>query len=383
MALHFERSELAQRRAATIAKLEKAGLDGLLMFRQESMFYLTGYDTFGYVFFQCLYLGSDGRVALITRAPDLRQARHTSDIEDIRIWVDGPDVNPALQLRDMLAEFGAAGKKLGVEYDAYGLTAANGKKLDTALAGFCTLADASRLVSELRVIKSPAELAYIRRAGELADDAWDAALTQVHAGAFEGDILAAMQGAVFAGGGDYPGNEFIIGAGQDALLCRYFSGRKHLAETDQITLEWAGAYRRYHAAMMRTVPIGTTSPRHIEMHKVACEAMAACRDALKPGEPIGNVFDAYARICDKNGMKSHRLNACGYSMGTTFAPNWMDWPMFYHDNPVIAEPGMVFFLHMILMDSDSGCAMCPGHSVIVTDQGNEALSRHSLDLVTR
>ena len=383
MPLHFDRSELAQRRAATIRKLEQAGLDGLLMFRQESMFYLTGYDTFGYVFFQCLYLGSDGRVALITRAPDLRQARHTSDIEDIRIWVDGPDVNPALQLRDMLAEFGAAGKKLGVEYDAYGLTAANGKKLDAALDGFCTLSDASRLVSELRVVKSPAELAYIRRAGELADDAWDAALKTVHAGAFEGDILAAMQGAVFAGGGDYPGNEFIIGAGQDALLCRYFSGRKHLAETDQITLEWAGAYRRYHAAMMRTVPIGTAHPRHVEMHKVACAAMDACRNALKPGEPIGKVFDAYARTCDQHGMQPHRLNACGYSMGTTFAPNWMDWPMFYQDNPVIAEPGMVFFLHMILMDSDSGFAMCPGHSVIVTDTGNDALSRHSLELVTR
>ncbi|MEQ5774973.1 aminopeptidase P family protein [Thalassospira sp. NFXS8] len=383
MALHFERAELAQRRAATIAKMEEAGLDGLLMFRQESMFYLTGYDTFGYVFFQCLYLGVDGTVALITRAPDLRQAQHTSDIDDIRIWVDGPDINPALQLRDMLAELGAANKKLGVEYDAYGLTAANGKKLESALDGFCTLSDASRLVSELRVVKSPAELAYIRRAGELADDAWDAALETVHAGAFEGDILAAMQGAIFAGGGDYPGNEFIIGSGHDALLCRYFSGRKHLAEKDQITLEWAGAYRHYHAAMMRTIPVGAATKRHIDMHKVATDAMDACRLALKPGEPVGNVFDAYARVCDKAGMNSHRLNACGYSMGTTFAPNWMDWPMFYHDNPVIAQPGMVFFLHMILMDSETGFAMCPGHSVIVTETGNDAISRHTLDLVER
>lgn len=383
MALHFERAELSARRAKTVASLEAAGLDGLLMFRQESMFYLTGYDTFGYVFFQCLYLGADGRVGLITRAPDLRQAQHTSDIDDIRIWVDGPDVNPALQLRDMLAEFGCGGKKLGVEYDAYGLTAANGKKLEAALDGFCTLTDASRLVSELRVVKSPAELDYIRTAASLADDAWDAALETVQAGAFEGDILAAMQGAIFKGGGDYPGNEFIIGAGRDALLCRYFTGRKHLADTDQITLEWAGAYRHYHAAMMRTIPVGKATSRHVEMHKVATDAMVACREALKPGDPIGNVFDAYARVCDAGGMKAHRLNACGYSMGTTFAPNWMDWPMFYHGNPVIAEPGMVYFLHMILMDSDSGIAMCPGHSVIVTETGNEAISRHQLDLIIR
>src|SRR5881409_3341771 len=98
MALHFTREELAGRRAAATRAMAERGLDGLLMFRQESMFYLTGYDTFGYVFFQCLYLGVDGRLMLLTRAPDLLQAKHTSVIDDIRIWVDGPEAQPAVQL---------------------------------------------------------------------------------------------------------------------------------------------------------------------------------------------------------------------------------------------------------------------------------------------
>ena len=102
MALHFSRAELAGRQAAACGALQKRGLDGLLMFRQESMYYLTGYDTFGYVFFQCLYLGADGRMTLLTRAPDRLQAQHTSVVEDIRIWVDGPDANPALELRAIL-----------------------------------------------------------------------------------------------------------------------------------------------------------------------------------------------------------------------------------------------------------------------------------------
>ena len=54
-----------------------------------------------------------------------------------------------------------------------------------------------------------------------------------HPGADESDILSAMQGAVFSGGGDYPGNEFIIGSGSNALLCRYFSGRRKLDPVDQ------------------------------------------------------------------------------------------------------------------------------------------------------
>ena len=95
MALHFTREEFAARQARAIAAMEQAGLDGLLMFRQESMYYLSGYDTFGYVFFQCLYFSADGRMTLLTRAPDRLQAKHTSIIEDVRIWVDAPDAKPA------------------------------------------------------------------------------------------------------------------------------------------------------------------------------------------------------------------------------------------------------------------------------------------------
>ncbi len=383
MAIHFSEEELQSRRDNTCKKLQQAGLDGLLIFRQESMYYLTGYDTFGYCFFQCLYLGADGRFALLTRAPDLRQAQHTSDIQDIRVWVDKAGHNPAAQLRDMLTDFACKGQKLGIEYEAYGLTAANGKKVDAALNGFCTLEDASMLVSELRLIKSPSEIAYTRRAAELADDALDAALAISGAGADEGRILADMHSAVFSGGGDYSGNEYIIGSGPDALLCRYKSGRRTLDAQDQLTLEWAGAYRHYHAAMMRTVIIGAANQEHQHMHKVAVEAMHACTASLKPGDPIGNVFDAHARVADANNLREHRMNACGYSMGTTFTPTWMDWPMFYTGNPVIAQADMVFFLHMIFVNSHSGNAMTLGHSVRVTDSGCELLSRQPLDLLVR
>jgi Xaa-Pro dipeptidase len=383
MGLHFTPEEYKERQKRTLARMAENSLDGLLMFRQESMYYLTGYDTFGYVFFQCLYLNDDGGMTLLTRAPDLRQARHTSTIRDIRIWTDRPGANPALELKEILQEYGGKGKRFGVEFEAYGLTAANGRMLEAALDGFCELVDVSNLINRLRVVKSEAELVYVREAAELADRALQEAHRLAGPGAFEGDILAAMQGAIFQGGGDYPGNEFIIGSGRDALLCRYFTGRRHLDAQDQLTLEFAGVYRHYHAALMRTIPIGEATNRHIELHKVCTEAMSACMEALKPGRPIGEVFDAYARVCDGAGMKAHRLNATGYSLGTTFAPNWMDWPMFYHGNPVIAEPNMVFFLHMILMDSDAETAMCFGHTVLVTKTGCETLSKMSLDLVVK
>src|SRR6201997_3235663 len=105
MALHFTGDEFAARRRRACAEMTKTGLDGLLISRQESMYYLTGYDTSGYSMFQGMYLGADGALALCTRSADLRQARLTSVIEDVRIWRDREGANPADDLRDMLDSY--------------------------------------------------------------------------------------------------------------------------------------------------------------------------------------------------------------------------------------------------------------------------------------
>lgn len=381
--LHFPAAEYEARLAATIAAMEREGLSALLMFRQESMYWLTGYDTFGYVHFQCMVLTADGRLVLLTRSADRLQARFTSLVEDVRIWVDREGAEPERELASILVELGLSGKTLGVETEAYGLTAAKGKRLEAALADAYRLADASFLVTRLRAVKSEAELAYVRRAAELGDAALAAAEARAAAGVFEGDILADMHGAILRGGGDDPANEFIIGSGPGALMCRYFTGRRTLSENDLLTLEFAGVYRHYHAALMRTFVIGTVDPRIEAMHRAAVDALLAAEDELRPGRPIGEVFDAHARVLDEAGLGHTRLNACGYSLGTTFAPNWMDWPMFYTGQSYEARPGNVFFAHMILFDAEAGLAMSLARTSVVTATGAEPLSTASLDLVRR
>jgi Xaa-Pro dipeptidase len=363
--------------------MAEARLDGMLLFQQESMYWLTGYDTFGFCFFQCLAVTADGRMALLTRSADLRQAQHTSTIEDVRIWKDAAGADPARDLRGLAADLGLGGKRLGVEYESYGLVASNGKRLDAAFAGFAALEDASHLVTRLRAVKSPEELEYVRKAGALADRADAAALALIRAGADEGEILAAQHAVIFRAGGDYPGNEFIIGSGRDALLCRYKAGRRILDPRDQITLEFAGVYRHYHAAIMRTVVVGDPKPAHLEYHRAAREALLACEAAMRPGGTASEVFAAHARILDEHGLSGHRLNACGYSLGAKFTPSWMDWPMFYEGNPWVIEPGMVLFAHMILMDSETETALCLGRTSIVTPGGAEPITLPDLDLAIR
>ena len=171
MSIHFTKEEFTERKLKVIKELEKEGLDALLMFRQESMYWLTGYDTFGFVFFQCLILTKKGDLILLTRAPDLRQAQNTSVIKDIRIWVDKDNSNPTHELKNILLELGLKKCNLGVEYESYGLTGRNAMKLNNSLSDFATLNDNSELVSCLRVIKSPAEIVYVKKAAELADNA--------------------------------------------------------------------------------------------------------------------------------------------------------------------------------------------------------------------
>ena len=134
VSLRFPAQEHAARLLITRAELNRRGLDALLVFAQESHYYLTGFDTSGFVFFQVGVITADDKpTVLLTRRPDLRQAEVASLYDDIRIWLNSEDVNPAHDLREILRELGVQGGRVGVEYATHGLTAANGRSVDTAL----------------------------------------------------------------------------------------------------------------------------------------------------------------------------------------------------------------------------------------------------------
>jgi Xaa-Pro dipeptidase len=375
MALHFTRDEFAARQTRACEEMTKAGFDGLLIFRQESMYYLTGYDTSGYSMFQGMYLRADGALALLTRSADQRQARLTSVIEDIRIWTDREGADPANELRDMVADYGGRGKRIGVEYHAYGLTAQRGKMVDAAFAGFCELVDASDLVRLLRLVKSPAELAFLRQAGRLVDESCAVSQRITVPGASVGAVYGEMINTIMRGDGDPTASRWPMGAGEEALLVRYHTGHGTVAQQDQVQFEIAAAYRHYHAALMYVILTGEPDPCHRHMFDACAAALDACEAALRPGNTVGEVFETHARVLTKAGYAGHFLNACGYTMGATYPPTWMDWPMLYAGEPQVLAPNMAFFLHMILLDSETGLSMSLGETAIVTETGCEPISR--------
>ncbi|MFT5113200.1 MAG: Xaa-Pro dipeptidase [Parasphingorhabdus sp.] len=381
MAIHFSKEEFAQRQQQVSAAIKSQGLDGLLVFKQESMYYLTGYDTSGYSMFQAMYIDADGKLFLMTRTADRIQSRLTSVIDDIRIWLDGDGVNPAIDLRDIMQEYGAQNKKIGIEYHAYGLTGQRSRMVDAALEGFCTTSDASDLVREIRLVKSDAELVYVRRAGEISDQAWDIAHTQSVPGVFLGDVYGAMMQKVMSADGDPSASRWPMGAGEDALMVRYHTAKNHVAAEDQVQHEFAAAYRHYHAAAMSVVVTGKPKPVQTDMFKACFDALQSCKEKLTAGNTVGELYQAHVDSLTASGYGHAALTACGYTLGISYPPTWMDWPMIWKDHPDVLQPGMVFFMHMILLDDTTGLTMTLGETNIVTEGTCEAVNHAPTVLV--
>jgi len=126
---------------------------------------------------------------------------------------------------------------------------------------------------------------------------------------------------------------------------------------------------------------GIVDPRQQDMFKACVEALQASQETLRPGRTAGDVFDAHARSLTKAGYEGHFLNACGYTLGATYPPSWMDWPMLFTGNPQVLAPGMVFFMHMILLNSQTGLSMSLGETSIVTERGSEPVTHAPRQLV--
>lgn len=373
--LHFPRDEFDLRINRTRQAMAAAELDGLVLFRQESMFYLTGYDTSGYSMFQAMYLGLNKGPTLLTRSADRIQSRNTSIVEDIQIWIDQEDASPAIELRRILKTHGCTNQRIGIEYHAYGLTGQRALMVNEALEGLCRLVDASDLVRLIRLVKSDLELEYVRKSGAICDTILQTSINHTRPGNTVKSVYGAMMNTLLCEGGDPTASRWPMGAGEAAVFCRYHTGDEIIASQDQVVFEPAAAYRHYHTCMMYNILTGNVDPRHQAMNDACADALDACQRLLTVGNTVGDLYAAHEETMRTHGFSHAALSACGYSVGISYPPSWMDWPMIWKDNPQTLEAGMVFFLHMILLDDRTGLSMCIGETAIVTESVCEPVNR--------
>jgi Xaa-Pro dipeptidase len=382
--VHFSEDEFRERQAVVRRELAARGLDGLLVSRIEDQYWLCGLDTDGFVIFHMMFIGSGGQLTHVTRTADLASIDYSSLCEDVRIWEDAQGNPKSKVIKDMLESHGMGGKRIGIQLDSFGLLPNLHMELREALDGWCELIDASDLIRLMRLVKSPQELDYHRQAGRILDRACARAIDLIAPGADEGHVLAEVYRVIWEEGADIPANRMPMGHGEKAMNVRYVTGRGRIAENDQVTFEMGDAWRHYHVADMFTVLTGpNVDPRHLGMHAACAEALDRVQETLRAGRTLGDVFEAHRATLAARGYEHALLRACGYTMGATFPPTWMEQPMIYRDNPLVLERNMVFFTHMILSEQKTGLIMSLGETSIITNGAPEVITHVPREPIVR
>lgn len=302
-------------------------------------------------------------------------------------YVQQRDRHPMDWVAAQLLERGSLRPELdgpvGLEYDAYFFSARAEKALCAALPGV-RFVDAGPLVNWVRAIKSPAEIELMRRAARIADRVMGVAVSAIRPGRRQCDAAAEIAAAQAAGtaeyGGDYPAIVPMLPSGGSSGVPHLTWSERPFTENEATVIEIAGAYRRYHAPLARTVMLGEPPQRLAGTSQIVQEGMDAALSAMRPGATCGSVELAWRDVIRQYGLE--KASRIGYSVGVGYPPDWGEHTMSLRagDETVLA-PNMTF--HLILGMWMDGWGLELSETVAVTEDGAECLCSVSRDLFTK
>ncbi len=373
--LHFELTEYAERLERTRASLKARGLDGVLLFSIEDMYWLTGLDSDGFYVFHCLYVGANGHIEYLTRRVDGPNVSYSSIIEHCRFWDERAGAGRGDVILRMLQDLELGGKRVGLQLASLGMRADLYLDVQNSVGRFCELVPASDVVGALRRVKSPAELAYMRKAATICEEMRETALKLTRPGKFDKDIFAELAAIPYRHDGDPSALRWPGGAGAAAFNQRYYSGRNRIMENDRVTFEIGCGYRHYHAAIYFIALTGPSpNPRNQRLHEMCLEILEVGQAAMRPGNVIGDIHDAARRVYEKHGFGHSVLKSLGYNMGATFPPTWVDQPMITEGQDTELQEGMVLFFHPTIHDHDADLCVALAEQAVVWQDGVEKIT---------
>ncbi|GAB3519374.1 M24 family metallopeptidase [Arthrobacter monumenti] len=354
--MDFSAEEYAERLAATRRRMAEQGLSALLIADPANINYLTGYNAWSFYTPQILFVPAVGEMIFFAREMDARPGFRTSwlPVENIigypERYVHRPHLHPfdwvSFMLRERAVIAPAASGYIGLEMDAHFLSPKGYRALVNAIPEW-DFVDCFELVNWVRLIKSPAEIELMRKAAVVASAAMSVALDTIRVGARQCDVVAAVSQAQIAGtpdvGGDYPAIVPMMPTGEA-------SDAPHLTWTEDrfepgqaVVLELAGAYKRYHTPLARSVILGEPSEELVRVSSAADEGINAVMDAIQPGVPIRDLVRIWNNVLWAHGLeKPSRL---GYSIGLGYPPDWGERTVSIRsEDDTVLEENMTFHL---------------------------------------
>jgi Xaa-Pro dipeptidase len=387
MPLAFSDDEYKTRLDQARQNVREAGLDALILFHQESMFYLFGYDQLGYWVYQAAVI-TPGRedVIVVARGTDRSLIEGLPSVSEVRTWRDDSDDDPTAKTCDVLREAGALkpGARIGVELRTHALLPYYSGRLARQLgAESAELVDASDLINDQRLVKSDTEVAYTRTAARALDAGYAAAFAMLEPGVTEANVLAAAMAGMLGAGGDVPAIVPPLSSGPRAAARTHGAATQRVVEPGEtLVLEAGGCSQRYHAVGVQTKWLGGAVPAPVQSaYDGLLDALAAGRESTRAGVPVADVARTVNAVLTEHG---HRVPGAhvGYGTGIGFPPTWLDNLRIKETDSHILAANMVFFMfvkHRVELDG-KGIELFVGEPLLVTDNGVDRLSSVELSI---
>jgi Xaa-Pro aminopeptidase len=369
--------EYAERLAKTRRWMAEHDVELLILNQPEHYNWLSGYDPTSVFYHQSLIVpaATDEPLTLICNKAELALCEETCWVPDVRVvWTHEDQVARTVEV---LRERGLLDvRRVGLNLMSYHLRPRFAFELREALAG-AEIIDVTAALDDLRLVKSPAEIAYLRRAAHVADAGVQAGIEAIATGVSDRDVMAAIQHATAAAGGEFPAYPFLVDA--RGTLHGTPIG-KLLAPGDTVYMEVSGVVRRYHCNISRTVVVGEPSARLRELYAVVKDALDRATDALRPGVSVNEIVELVAEL--QSGYERNTWGRFGFSMEIAYPPIWIGALSLMRGDAHVLEPGMVITMEPGLAYAD-GATMMFGNNVLVTDGAPEVLNDVTTELISR
>jgi Xaa-Pro dipeptidase len=369
--VQFDPDEFDTRLSKVRLRMNEAGLAALLLTRPESIYYLSGLQSLGYWDPLCLIV------------PAMEPPIHVQfqfenyNVERQSRWSDyvgyGPDEVPMATVASTLRQVASDGELVGYEKKAWFTSEDDWEKLRANSA--VRLVDASDMIKHVRMIKTEAELAYIRKAGRIVSRATVAGFAHGHEGVRECDVAAALYATAFAEGGHYPAIPLIIGAGVRSAMPHATWTERVLKDGDNLFIEAGSCVARYHAATMRNKIIGTPTAEQRSVTSVMVDALAAALAAIRPDATFHDVDAACRAVIRDAGLEEYWFTPTAYPIGIGFPPFWGETaqdPVALPGERAVLKSGMT--LHVIPQVRVGGANIGVSETIVVREHGPELLT---------
>jgi len=374
----FTQEEYGRRLKKVRSIMEKKCIELLMVRDPVNIHYLTGSNTLGLSNYEIFFIPLEGDPMLLVRFLERQIALVTSWIKDVRTWEDHK--NPYTVTRDIMVEKGWLDKKVAFKKSNKYMSVKDYSLLTGTLG--IELIDGSGIVEEVRMIKSPAEIEFLRRAARFTEAGMKAGMENLAAGKTENDVVAEICKAMIGAGSEYTCDAPIMTAGWKSGVPHTTFTRFKMQKGDAVLFELGGNYNRYTAALMRSAVIGRQyNPKIKLMHDICVEALEAAIDAIKPGVTSGKVDEACRSVIEKAGYYENFRKRTGYSIGSGYPPSWMEAHIIdlKKDDPRVLAQGMVFHIPPALREYNK-FGVGVSETVLVTENGCEVLTNFPREL---